>query len=148
MWCCHRCNQNKGNSFDTDNNRVVYDAEFEDAIHTSATIYSLIEKPFMINPELESVLKKLSFEDGIINSTDSRVRYTIDVCKLNRYDLTEKRLRILEDFVMKARKKNRLNKSYSDILDGLKRDFMNEKSEFRALKYWILINHKVLVDEK
>jgi hypothetical protein len=100
----------------------------------------------MIHPELESVLNKLSFKDGIIDSDDSRVKYTITTCKLDRDDLNEKRLEVLNNFITKAKKRNRLNKSYKDILDGLKKDFMNEKSEFRALKFWILKNHKFLIE--
>jgi len=147
LWCCHRCNQNKDNSFEIENSQIEYDEVFKDDIHSSASSYHSIEKPFMIHPELESVLNKLTFVNGIIDSTDSRVQYTIDTCKLNRADLNEKRLAILKSFVSESKKRNRLKKSYKDILDNLKKDFMNEKSEFRALKYWILMNHKSLVEE-
>ena len=147
LWCCHRCNQNKDNNFYVQKKLGTFDKNtFFRKTHKTAIIYNRIQKPKMIHPELESVLAKLSFKDGIINSTDIRVKYTIDFCKLDRLDLNEKRLKIIEDFRMKARKKNRLNKSYSDILDNLKKDFMNEKSEFRALKFWILQNHKSLVE--
>jgi hypothetical protein len=61
-------------------------------------------------------------------------------------DLNEKRLEVLNNFVIKAKKRNRLNKSYQDILENLKKDFMNEISEFRALKFWILKNHKSLIE--
>jgi len=40
-----------------------------------------------------------------------------------------------------------LKKSYEDILNNLKKDFMDENSEFRALKFWILKNHKALIEE-
>jgi len=152
LWCCHRCNQNKENSFDVIKKLGSFDKKTflnkdKNRIHNSSKVYNRIEKPFMIHPELESVLNKLTFGNGIIDSTDSRVKYTIDTCKLDRADLNEKRLAILESFVDEAKKKNRLTKSYKDILDKLKKDFMNEKSEFRALKYWILMNHKFLVEE-
>jgi len=39
------------------------------------------------------------------------------------------------------------NEEYIDVLENLKQDFMNEKSEFRALKFWILKHHKNLVKE-
>ena len=147
LWCCHRCNQNKGNSFEINSSKIEYAELFKDNIHSSASFYQSTENPKLIHPELESIRNKLTFIDGIIDSTDIRVKYTIDICKLDRDDLNEKRLKVLEKFIMNARKRNRLNKSYEDILDNLKKDFMNEKSEFRALKYWILMNHKSLVEE-
>ncbi len=147
LWCCHRCNQNKSNSFKVESKRVEHNVKFKDNIHSSATIYHSIENPKIIHPELESILNKLSFVDGIIDSSDSRVKYTIQTCELDRDDLNEKRLAILENFVTEAKKRNRLNKSYNDILDNLKKDFMSEKSEFRALKYWMLRNHKSLIEK-
>ena len=146
LWCCHRCNQNKGNSFEMDSIKIEYDEVFKDNIHSSASSYHTIENPKMIHPELESILNKLSFVDGIIDSSDSRVKYTIDTCGLDRDDLNEKRLVIIKAFITEAKKRNRLKRSYNDILDNLKKEFMNEKSEFRALKYWILMNHKSLIE--
>jgi len=151
LWCCHRCNQNKGKTFDVQKklgtfNKVTFLNKKKDRIHNTFKIYHRIEQPFMIHPELESVLNKLSFVDGIIDSDDSRVKYTIDTCGLDRDDLNEKRLVILKAFITEAKKRNRLKRSYNDILDNLKKEFMNEKSEFRALKYWILMNHQSLIE--
>ena len=148
LWCCHRCNQNKDNKFDIKNSLGDFKkATFLKKIHNTSEIYNRIEKPLMVHPEIDSVLSKLSFENGIISSIDERVKYTIETCKLDRDDLNEKRLKILGKFRISAKKRNRLNKSYEDILDNLKKDFMNEKSEFRALKFWILKNHKSLIEE-
>jgi uncharacterized protein (TIGR02646 family) len=149
LWCCHRCNQNKKNTFDVTKKLGTFKKVTflrKNRTHNMSKIYSRIENPFMINPELESVLNKLSFVDGIISSTDSRVQYTISTCRLDRDDLNEKRLEILEAFIANAKKRNRLNKSYKDVLDNLKEEFINEKSEFRALKFWILKNHKSLIE--
>ena len=147
LWCCHRCNQNKDNHFEILNTKVEFEESFKDNIHTNAILYQDVEKPLMIHPELESVLNKLSFKDGIIDSSDIRVKYTIITCKLDRDDLNEKRLKVIEKFKNNAKKRNRLKKSYQDILDNLKKDFMDESSEFRALKFWILKNHKSLVED-
>jgi len=147
LWCCYRCNQNKDNNFYILNKLGTFNKNtFLKKIHKTTKIYNKIEKPKMIHPELESVLDKLTFIDGIINSTDIRVKYTINICKLDRLDLNDKRLKIIQDFRIKAIKRNRLNKSYSDILNNLKEDFMNKNSEFRALKFWILKNHKSLIE--
>jgi uncharacterized protein (TIGR02646 family) len=147
LWCCHRCNQNKDNKFEILNTQVDFEESFKDNIHISSILYQDIEKPLMIHPEIESVLIQLSFENGIISSNDNRVNYTIATCQLDRADLNEKRLKIIEKFKNSAKKRNRLNKSYEDILNNLKRDFMDENSEFRALKFWILKNHKALIEE-
>lgn len=148
LWCCHRCNQNKDNTFEILNKQIEFEESFKSVIHNSTSLYQDIEKPLMINPEIESVLTKLSFDNGVIFSSDRRVQYTIQVCKLDRDDLNEKRLGIIENFKNSAKKRNRLTYSYKDVLDNLKKDFMNEKSEFRALKFWILKNHKSLIEEE
>ena len=147
LWSCHRCNQNKDNKFEILNTQVDFEESFKDNIHISSILYQDIEKPLIIHPEIESVLTQLSFENGIISSDDNRVNYTINTCELDRDDLNEKRLKIIEKFKNSAKKRNRLNKSYEDILNNLKRDFMDERSEFRALKFWILKNHKALIEE-
>jgi len=64
-----------------------------------------------------------------------------------RPDLNEKRLKIIEEFKNCVKKRTILNEEYTDILENLKQDFMNETSEFRALKFWILKHHKSLVKE-
>jgi len=147
LWCCHRCNKNKDNNFDILNTRVAFEDSFKNAIHTSINLYQDIEQPLMINPELESVLSKLTFDNGIISSTDARVQYTIKTCVLDRPDLNEKRLKIIKKFKNRVNKRTLLSKSYKDILKNLKEDFMNKKSEFRALKFWIFKNHKSLIEE-
>jgi uncharacterized protein (TIGR02646 family) len=147
LWCCHRCNQNKDNNFKVLNRKIEFKESFNDAIHSSSVLYQDSEKPLMIHPEIESVLTKLSFENGIISSADDRITYTIKTCGLDRDDLNEKRLKIIEKFKNNAKKRNRLNKSYQDILDNLKKDFLDESSEFRALKFWILKNHKSLIED-
>jgi len=147
LWCCKKCNDNKGDSFEILNTRVEFENSFKNFIHTSTNLYQDIEKPLMINPEFESILTKLTFDNGIISSKDERVQYTIKTCVLDRPDLNEKRLKIIEKFKNNVKKRTILNKEYTDILENLKQDFMNEKSEFRALKFWILKHHKSLVEE-
>ena len=148
LWCCHRCNQNKNNTFDVENSLGAFNkTTFEKKIHKIAKIYNRIEKPLLIHPEYESVLSSFSFQDGVIDSSDTKVQYTIHTCQLDRDYLNEKRWEIIEDFQNRAKKRNRLNESYADILKSLQQDFMNEESEFRALKFWILKNHKSLIEE-
>ncbi len=146
LWCCHRCNQNKGNKFEVIKNLgTFHKITFFKKIHKTAKIYNRIEKPKMIHPELESIKDKLSFNDGIINSADIRVKYTIDTCILDRDDLNEKRKTIMKSFKDKINERKFKKKPYNDILENLISDFKNPDNEFRALRYWILKNHSKLI---
>ncbi len=146
LWCCHRCNQNKDNNFEISNSEVVYSESFLTHIHSSSSGYQSIEDPKMIHPELESVINNLSFFNGVVNSVDTRIKYTIDTCQLDRDELNEKRKTILKNFIDKVNDKKLLNQSYGDIVDKLKLNFQNERKEFRALQYWMLRNYKVLIE--
>ncbi|HFU74752.1 MAG TPA: hypothetical protein ENK66_00750, partial [Arcobacter sp.] len=99
LWCCYRCNQNKDNNFETVNSPVEYEKSFKDKIHVSTKSYQGVEEPKMIHPELESVIKKLSFNNGVISSNDPRIEYTIETCRLDRGDLNEKRQTLIDDFI-------------------------------------------------
>ena len=146
LWCCHRCNQYKSNSFEMDKQKVQYHEDFKDNIHSSANIYNAIEYPKMIHPELESVLSIVKFErDGSILSSDERVEYTIETCGLNRVDLIEKRKKIIDDFIKKVNAKIVKDESIQDVLTELFYDFKEQKKEFIALKFWILKNYKSLI---
>ena len=145
LLCCHRCNQNKDNHFEIDNTQLEYNESFKDKIHTSTNDYQ-DEKPKIINPELESVIDKLSFYDGIIYSDDKRVKYTIKTCSLDRYKLNEERKIIIDDFIKVVIDKKLKNEPFTEDLRKLMNEFKNQKSEFRALRYWIFKNYKLLID--
>ncbi len=146
LWCCRKCNQNKDNNFEIYNLKVAYSASFLTHIHSSSIGYHNIENPKMIHPEIESIINHLSFFDGIIASDDERIRYTINTCKLDRDELNEKRKTILDIFIKKVKAKISLNESYNDILEELINDFKESNNEFRALRYWMLRNYKILIE--
>ncbi|MFK5976018.1 MAG: hypothetical protein QM493_05885 [Sulfurovum sp.] len=145
LWCCHRCNQNKDNNFETLADEVSYEEEFRDNIHSSTEQYQEMEKPKIINPELENILEKLSFDDGIITSDDVRVQYTIETCGLDRDSLNDNRQTIIDDFVESMIDKQQKNESLGIIFKELMSDFKNQESEFRALRFWLLKNYQILV---
>ena len=148
LWCCHRCNQSKGNSFEIDNIKVKYDNSFDKNIHSTARTYNNIENPKIIHPELESVLPLLSFGgDGTLISSNERVEYTIKTCGLNRSDLNEKRKKIIDDFIKKINAKIVKDEPIQNILKELFIDIKNKKEEFIALRFWILKNYKSLIEE-
>ncbi len=147
LWCCNGCNQKKGNSFEVENSQVEYNEEFKDNIHTSANLYHTIEKPKMIHPEIESVIDKLEFNSGIINSEDTRVQYTIKTCHLDRDSLNEKRQTLIDDFVEAINNKRLKNEPIQDILQKWIDDLKKREKEFIALRYWILKNYKSLIED-
>lgn len=110
----------------------------------------------VVNPEKEDVLDKLVFDkDGNISSLDDRVIYTInDVCNLNRKELIQKRVKLLNDFI------NKINEHYLLFLKekgGLSRFipdikfFINEcsvENEFYSFRYFILNNIELFFEDK
>jgi len=105
--CCGSCNSSKGKKFDTKNKKVIYSTEPFKDIHTLGKRYDKIEEPYLINPEKDNIANKIVFDkQGKISSQDERVTYTIKTCNLNRNELIEKRMRIL----------NTLNNQLKDAL--------------------------------
>ena len=86
-----------------------------DKINTISTTYDAVEKPDLINPEREDPESLLNFrEDGFIDSSDSRCKYTISTCcKIDRPSLNDARKKIWDDFVKDLR---------SEILEGATRE--------------------------
>jgi len=146
LWCCHRCNQEKDNKFKTLNEPIIYNDNFKENIHSHTQQYNEIEKPFMINPELESILNKLTFCKGKIDSTDKRVKYTIETCKLDRKELNEKRKKVIDEVIKKVNSKKLINEDYSDIFKNLFTDIKTEEKEFISLRIWILQNRANILE--
>ena len=146
LLCCHRCNQNKSNSFDiTHNIRVAYHNSFMDNIHTSNQEYNTIEESKMVHPELENIISNLEFTKyGEISSNNNRVKYTIDTCKIDRDDLNEKRKRVIDEFINRVNSNILLGKTIKNILEEFILDINNKDKEFIALRYWVLKNYKSL----
>lgn len=145
---CGGCNIAKGTNFPIKKSMASYNNEAFTDIHNLGNSYDAIEEPILINPEKEDVLDKLIFNtNGEISSLDDRVKSTIDnICKLNRDELVQKRVELLNDFI------NRINKHYFLFLKekgGLSRfkpdlelfkEKCNQTEEFYSLRYFIL-NH-------
>ena len=153
---CGSCNSSKGIKFQVKKTIAIYNNEpFED-IHSLGNSYDIIEEPMVVNPEKEDVLDKLVFDkDGNISSLDDRVIYTInDVCNLNRKELIQKRVKLLNDFI------NKINEHYLLFLKekgGLSRFipdikfFINEcsvENEFYSFRYFILNNIELFFEDK
>ena len=100
---CGSCNSSKGTKFQIKKMIVSYSNESFEDIHNLGDSYDGIEKPMVVNPEKDDVLDKLVFDkEGNISSLDDRVIYTInEVCNLNREELIQKRVKLLNDFINK-----------------------------------------------
>jgi uncharacterized protein (TIGR02646 family) len=147
LWCCHRCNQEKKDSFEVDSPRVKCNKSFQDNIHSSNTVYAHIENPKMVHPEVENIVDRLKFDKGIITSDDLRVKYTIDTCRLDRDALNEKRQTVIDDFIEVVLDKKLKNEPIQESLQELISDLKKREKEFMALRFWILKNYKSLIEE-
>lgn len=147
LWCCRECNQNKANKFETVKSQVEYEESFKDKIHISTKNYQEIEEPKMIHPELESIRDVLNFFNGIIDSEDERVKYTIEVCGLDRADLNEKRQTIIDNFIEAVVDKRLKKESLEPIFKKLLSEVKEQKNEFIALRYWIIRNYQQLIEK-
>jgi len=145
LLCCNKCNQNKDNNFEILHDKIEYDEAFNENIHSSTVIYNEREEPKIIHPEIESVIQKLTFNNGIISSTDNRVKYTIKTCGIDRDVLNESRKKILKSFLDSVNKRIVLGQDYDDIIKNLMDDIKQKQKEFIALRFWIYQNYESLL---
>jgi len=155
LLACGSCNSSKGDRFKTINSRVVYNNEQFDDIHGFGNSYDDIEKPLIVNPEKDDVLKHIKYDnEGIVFSENVRVKHTIDkACKLNRDELVGKRLPILNDFVSQMNKHYKLFGQYGDYTRfepdvEIFLEKMNEESEFYSFRYFILNNVEIFFENE
>ncbi len=169
--CCVKCNTIKGNKFEIEADKKVEFSESDlSSIHNLTEKYNDIERPRMINPELEDVEDKLIFdtETGSIKSDDHRCQYTIDCCKLDRKEASENRKKIWDDFYKRVKgvfyriariKKqyekqeivsNKLKTEYDRELDRLKdiihyfrEDADNPGNEYLTFRRYVVKNNRL-----
>ncbi len=144
---CGSCNSSKGTKFQIKKMIVSYSNESFEDIHNLGDSYDGIEKPMVVNPEKDDVLDKLVFDkEGNISSLDDRVIYTInEVCNLNREELIQKRVKLLNDFINKINehyllfiKKGDITRFIPDIKFFI--DECSVENEFYSFRHFIL-NH-------
>lgn len=150
---CTYCNSNKNSCFDTDNqsNRVSYNNEKFEKIHQLTVKYNEQEKPLLIHPEIDNPEKFICFDHkGEVSSKNKRMSKTIEICKLNRDDLIDLRMTILNEFRKKlktsfnafeASKTRNLVFFQAEIEDFFCKANSN-KSSFTAWRRYILKHYK------
>jgi uncharacterized protein (TIGR02646 family) len=100
LLACPNCNSNKGNKFKIEGSRVRFANNKTNIknINSHSSKYDILEKPFMINPEVTDPLGYINFSrDGKISSNHKRFKYTIEECRIDRDYLNDQRRKIIND---------------------------------------------------
>ncbi|MEA2099100.1 MAG: HNH endonuclease, partial [Campylobacterota bacterium] len=147
--CCTSCNGSKGVNFEVKNQKISYTNETYKDIHSLGDNYDILEKPMLINPEKEDVLKDLIFDNKAqIFSNNDRVSYTLDICNIRRDELRGLREEILTDFVNSIEKhynifkiKKDLTRFEPDIESFIEN--CHKGNKFYSFRYFILNNPEV-----
>jgi hypothetical protein len=89
---CARCNVAKGNEFKIEGARVGAPDE-----HRELWLKKLaIEKPLLLNPYFDDPMDHIRFEGLFCYGLTNRGRETVRVCELNRIELVEARVNLVE----------------------------------------------------
>ncbi len=158
LLCCTSCNASKGVNFEIRNQQVNYNGEAFQNIHNLGNSYDELEQPMLVNPEKEDIKTDLIFDrKSNISSSNSRAAYTIQTCNLNRKELVELRLEMLTDFISSLqdfqepfKKDNNQNKQeaiklFIKVVERFIQKY-NNKSKFYSLRYFILNNIEIFID--
>jgi len=156
LLCCSRCNKAKGDKFETIHCSMLYGNEEFCDVHTLGEYYDGQEIPKFINPEREDILDELFFDrDGKIFSDNIRVTYTIDEIKLNRNELVEKRIKIVNSFIKRVERHywNCKNQNFSDfsMFDSDIEELIEEchrENDFYAFRYFVRNNIELFFEDK
>lgn len=118
LLACPKCNSNKGTHFQISGVKATFTNTDNNLKHINvlSSDYDLTEQPEMINPEVVNPERYISFtRDGSILSNESRFKYTIDKCKLDRAYLKDERRKVFDEFEKKLKSKV-LKYSHDQIL--------------------------------
>ncbi len=140
LLACPTCNSSKGNRFEVFNLQVnnFDDTELDrQNINSLSAQYDLQENPKLINPEAKDPVGSAAFDrNGKISSTDPYMKHTIEVCKLDRSNLNDRRRKLLNDF--KDHIKAELSVGNNNYVKGKIREFIrdadNLDNEFIAFR--------------
>lgn len=158
---CKRCNEIKSNKFTDylEGKQLNYNEETLKTAQSQAKNYNAIEKPLIINPEQEteeSLRKHFTFDldSAKLLYLSPQMEETIDVCKLNRKELVDKRKdeltrlkKYLQQDIFTWKGDNKKAERGQAILSTI-RKFKNEISEetsFLAWRKFIIQNWKRVV---
>jgi len=143
---CPKCNFSKGTKFPIQNLKVNKSLSFEKRIDNCSKIYNRIEKSLLLNPKLITK-PEFNFEfnnKGEILGITLEGKTTIDICKLNRKHLNDKRLKILNE-LQKTLNENILLENFKNVQFIIEKFILTIKNskvyEFIAYRKYILKNY-------
>jgi len=146
LLCCPYCNTHKSDNFEVQD-RVTFNKLPTDNIHKLRDVYDNYEKPSLINPEKENIYAHLKFKkDGSVSSTKIRVKHTIEIIKIHRTYLNERRFSLYNDFEKKVTSRleeHKFGNTEALIkLKGLIEDFVTDSNnpikEFLSFRKYII----------
>lgn len=158
LLACDKCNSKKLDNFKIAKEKYNFDEKDYSLEELQNKIKEIdeIEEPFFVNPEQENQEffdKNISFylegkEAGNIFSENERLKYTIETCDLNRDDLNNLRLIVLNDLkndikeIIEGAKEDNvfLVRGLKLLKQKINRELENKEREFTALRKIILDN--------
>lgn len=165
LLACPTCNKSKLGKFPCKNancTTLLEDIDPTDTSEENIKKFNLLseelnrqEQPLLINPELESPIGKLQFEEnGTIKSSDERYTETINVCKLNRNKLTLLRKKIFDDLMNKIKAElvtsesiQEQRKNISKLFNEIKRKSLDRSECLLSLLVYISENFHGIVSK-
>ena len=148
---CPICNVAKGNSFPTSETPVVYDKNRDvmSLFHHLSSVYDLLEKPLLVNPEVAEVdiiLSQMFDRQGRVFSDNTRMAKTIEICKLDRESLRERRKVIWDDLkkdiqmiaLLYKNDGRRFKEHLSQVLSSFKIKTEDPRKDYLAYRHFIL----------
>ena len=144
---CPFCNVYKSTHFDVVEKIISSPSKIDlNNIHTLAARYNQIERPLLLHPELEETTHLLDFKkDGSIKSSNNRMQYTIDTCKLDRKYLRDKRKKVLDKILeitedIQFYEQNGHESRKMEKLETIINEAFNPNEDFLALRQFAINN--------
>jgi uncharacterized protein (TIGR02646 family) len=176
MPSCRKCNEAKADHFSIDKRKkqnlpLITDSEGKEIIDLSRCIADceelLAENALLLQPEVDNPMDFLAFDLEklgyfVDDSKQKRAKYTLDLCKLNRSDLFERRKSIYDTFLTTIKDKlielleiygnqytdKELKFGFHSIFDKMYEGAEKEQSEYYSFRYFLLTNFDRLFLEK
>lgn len=144
LLACSTCNQHKGNKFEIQGTKAVYQTSDLPEIHSLCEKYNQTEQPKLLHPEFDNFEDIWHFDrKGNIASTSDRGKYTILVCRLDREELNDLRKEVLEDFMEELESimfspSKAVEIDVTNLLKKFRKKAENEKKDFLAFRNYVL----------
>ena len=159
LLACPKCNEYKGDSFPVSRTAVTYDPSRDtiNRIHVLGACYDRLERPLIVNPEKVSSyeLNSITFDkDGQIRSKNIRMHRTIDICKLYRKQLCERRRKIWDDLrkeillavILAGNDKDNLSVRLNQTIESFSLKCKDRAQDYTAFRQFVLKKSSWIAD--